>query len=194
MKFVAVIIGIITIFAGVYAFTADKRPAHSAMDMNTPKYTFTNLKNQPAPDFTLPSYDNQKYTLSKFRGKKVVLFFNEGIMCYPACWNQIAALGKDPRFNNNDVVTFSIVPDERNEWVEAVHKMPDLGKTTILLDVGTAVSAKYDTLNLESSMHRGSKPGHTYVLVDAKGIVRYTQDDMKMGVHNDELAQELEKI
>ncbi len=194
MKFVTVIIGIIAILVGVYAFTADKRPAHSTMDMNTPKYIFTNLKNHPAPDFSLPSYDGQKYTLSRFKGKKVVLFFNEGIMCYPACWNQIAALGKDPRLNNRDVVTLSIVPDERREWVEAVRKMPDLGKATILLDIGTAVSAKYDTLNLESSMHRGTKPGHTYILVDTKGIVRYTQDDMKMGVHNDELANELSKI
>lgn len=190
MKFYLLVAGIILAFVGLAIFGGRPKESHSSMQMNS----FATLKGKPAPDFSLPSYDGKTYRLSQFRGKKVVLFFNEGIMCYPACWSQIAALGKDSRFNSNDVVTFSVVPDERKEWVEAINKMPDLSRAIILLDFGTAVSAKYDTLNLESSMHRGSKPGHTYVLVDVKGIVRYTKDDMNMGIHNDDLARELIKL
>jgi len=190
MKFWLVLLGIILLLVGVAVFGEKPKPSPNEAQ----RVSFANLKGKPAPDFSLPSYDGKTYKLSQFRGKKVMLFFNEGIMCYPACWNQVAALGQDPRFNNDGVAAFSIVPDERREWVQAVRKMPELAQATILLDFGTAVSAKYDTLNLDSSMHRGSKPGHTYVLVDAKGIIRYTKDDAGMGIHDDELAQELSKI
>ncbi|MCP4425114.1 MAG: redoxin domain-containing protein [Chloroflexi bacterium] len=37
--------------------------------------------NPPAPDFTLPDFENKPVSLSDFRGKKnVVLIFNRGFM------------------------------------------------------------------------------------------------------------------
>ena len=147
-----------------------------------------------APEFSLSSYDGKQFILSQQRGKKVILFFNEGIMCYPACWNQMAALGSDPKLNSDQVVSVSIVNDQAEEWMQAVEKMPELGKGTILLDTDKKISQMYDMLNLSSSMHKGGMPGHTYLILDEQGIVRYTLDDPQMGIQNEVLVTELTKI
>ncbi len=156
--------------------------------------TFDNLSGKQAPDFTLEDYEGKKITLSSLKGKNVVLFFNEGLMCYPACWNQIAAFGKDKRFNNDITVTFSIVIDPKKNWKEALNKMPELASATVLYDSNRAVSQAYGILTLNSSMHRGQFPGHTYIIVDKEGIVRVARDDSQMAVRNDELLVEIEKL
>ena len=43
-------------------------------------------------------------------------------------------------------------------------------------------------------MHPGSLPGHTYVVIDKKGIVRYIFDDPNMGIRNDQLVAEITKL
>ena len=155
---------------------------------------FSALVGQPAPDFSLPSYQGNTVTLSQLRGKKVVLFFNEGLMCYPGCWNQITALTNDVRFSGDNVVALSIVTDPKEQWGTAVDKVPDLAKATVLFDTSGAVSRAYGVLNLPSSMHPGRLPGHTYVVVDAKGEVRFVKDDPAMGINNDELANDLAQL
>ncbi len=147
-----------------------------------------------APDFTLTSYDGKKISLGDYRGKKVVLFFTEGAMCYPSCWNQIAAFGKDSAFNNEDTLVLNIMVDTKNEWKKAVDKMPELAPATVLLDVSRNVSKEYGVLSLPSSMHKGQYPGHTYLILDKNGVVRFVKDDPQMAVRNDELKVELEKL
>ncbi len=153
-----------------------------------------NMVGKAAPDFSLQDQAYREFKLSSMRGKTVVLFFNEGIMCYPACWNQIAALGSDKRLNTDSIVSASIVADQPATWVEAFKKMPELNRGRILFDGDTSVSRTYGMLSLASSMHRGSKPGHTYVVVDAEGIVRYASDDPAMSIRNDELASQIGKL
>ncbi|MBI3984335.1 MAG: redoxin domain-containing protein [Candidatus Levybacteria bacterium] len=155
---------------------------------------FNSLLGKVAPNFNLKSYDDKEIELEKLRGKKVVIFFTEGLMCYPACWNQMAAFGQDSAFNNKDVVTLNIAVDNKNEWKDAVEKMPELAKTTVLFDNNRSVSNEYGVLTLASSMHKGQYPGHTYLILDRKGIVKFIYDDPQMGVRNDELKKELEKI
>lgn len=155
---------------------------------------FNALLGQPAPDFTLSSYDDNEITLSQQKGKKVVLFFTEGVMCYPSCWNQIAAFGKDEVFRNDDTVVFSVVVDTKNEWERAVKKMPELASSTILHDVSKNVSKDYGVLSLPSSMHKGQFPGHTYLILDKDGVIRFIKDDPQMAVRNDELKAELDKL
>jgi peroxiredoxin Q/BCP len=158
-----------------------------------PTVSFSGLVGQPAPDFSLTSYDGRTVSLTSLRGKTAILFFNEGLMCYPACWNQIAALGSDQALNNAKVTTASIVTDTPDEWAAAIKKMPAMGQETLLFDTAKTVSANYDTLNLPSSMHKGAKPGHTYAIVGPDGIVRYTFDDTNMGVRNDKLIDEIKQ-
>ena len=187
-----IILGILVL--GFVGFATISRPTTPSATNDQSANTYANLVGKPAPNFILPSYNGSAIALSSLLGKKVVLFFSEGIVCYPACWNQIAALGTDQDLNNDQVTTISVVPDKASEWITAVQRQPDLGKETLLLDSDVAISRSYGTMSLASSMHRGVKPGHTYVVLDQKGIVRYTYDDPTMGIQNDKLKQELNKI
>lgn len=191
MKFRIIMSVLIVSFIGLVVYNRLTGPKSEDTQA---KGNFGQLVGKSAPDFTLPSYNDTTVSLSSLRGKKVVLFFNEGIVCYPACWNQVAALGTDKELNNNRIATVSIVPDQRDMWVTAVKKQPDLGKETILLDTDLSASNSYGVLNLESSMHKAAKPGHTYVVLDQKGVVRYTYDDPTMGIQNDRIKKELGKI
>ena len=158
------------------------------------KIDFVEAVGQKAPDFELESIDGTTVKLSDYLGKNVVLFFNEGSMCYPACWNQIAELGNDSRFDTESIVAFSVVGDSKGQWLGIVSKSTNLTKSKILFDTAKKVSSDYDVLFTASSMHKGSYPGHTYFIIDKEGIIRYTKDDPSMAIRNNELAAELGKL
>ena len=170
---------------------------NSTNDHHKPQPTdstvFSNLLDKTAPDFSLESYDGSQYKLSDLKGKNVLLFFNEGLMCYPACWNQIAAFGKDKELADKALV-LNITTDSKDRWKEAVTKMPELSSAITVFDADRKVSNAYGVLKLESSMHRGQFPGHTYVLIDKEGVVRFIKDDVQMAVRNKELIAEVDKL
>lgn len=155
---------------------------------------FSSAVGKPALDFSLEGLDGNIVKLSDYRGKNVVLFFNEGQMCYPACWEQIKELGIDPRFNSSDTVAFSITVDTRKQWQKIAEDNPEYKDAKILFDTNGTVSSEYGILSLPSSMHRGSSPGHTYLVIDKEGIVRFTLDDPSMALRNDQLAAEIDKL
>src|SRR3989344_2152833 len=153
------------------------------------QFLFKTAVGKKAPDFTLTDLDGNQVSLSSLLGKNVVLFFNEGLMCYPACLDQVVELDK---LNQDSTEAYSVVVDSPKKWVDAQKDLPYLKGAKVLFDPGAKVSRQYDTLTLESSMHRGMYPGHTYYLIDEEGIVRYTFDDPYMGNRNKELAKEIE--
>ncbi|MDP2926736.1 MAG: redoxin domain-containing protein [bacterium] len=152
------------------------------------------LLDKPAPDFALTDKDGKTYSSNELRGKDVILFFNEGLMCYPACWNQIVALAKDERLKNTDTVVLSVVVDPLVEWQKAIKQMPELAEATVVFDKDAMVSKQFGMLTTASSMHYGSLPGHTFVLIDKKGVIKHVFDDPNMSIHNDQLVAELSKL
>lgn len=154
---------------------------------------FNSLVGKSAPDFILESYDGKKITLSELKGKNVILFFNEGLMCYPACWNQIAAFGKDTELAKKAVI-LNITADPKNNWKQATDKMPELTQAMVLFDSNRQVSQQYGVLTLPSSMHKGQFPGHSYVIINREGIIKFIRDDVAMAVRNQELAAEVDKL
>ena len=158
------------------------------------KLSFKKAVGEEAPDFSLESISGETITLSDYRGKMVVLFFNEGSMCYPACWNQIQEFTQDARFNKDDVEVFSLVIDSKKQWERIVSETQGFAGAQILFDTTRAVSVSYDVLSLTSSMHPGTIPGHTYFVIDTEGIIRYAFDDPNMAIRNDLIFSELSII
>ncbi len=164
----------------------------SAMSANSD--TLNSLIGKPMPSIELSDKNGKTFTAGDFKGKNTVLFFNEGLMCYPACWNQIVSFGSDERFNSGEIQAISVVVDSAKDWQTAIAKMPQLAKATTLFDTGASASRQLGMLTTNSSMHRGSLPGHTYVVVDKDGIVRYVFDDPNMAIANDSLFNKIQEL
>jgi peroxiredoxin len=155
---------------------------------------FASLLGKPAPEFSLKSYDGKTIELASFKGKNVLLFFSEGAMCYPSCWEQIDSLAKDKGFTQTNTTVLNIVVDSKTEWDGVVKQYPKLAGATVLLDSDRTVSTSYGVLTVESSMHRGQFPGHTYLIIDKEGTVRFQKDDPNMGLNNESLLAYLSKL
>ncbi len=155
---------------------------------------FQSLLGLPAPLFKLQSYDGREVDLASFRGKNVVLFFSEGAMCAPSCWDQINAFTKDSGFSKENTVVLVVVVDSKADWDGVVREDPKIAAATVLLDSDRKVSESYGVLTVDSSMHRGQFPGHTYVVVDKDGVIRYEKDDPDMRINNKELLANISKL
>lgn len=188
---------------GIFAIDSFKAKGNPASDDMTSMHapppaadnkTFQSLLNLPAPEFKLTSYDGREVNLNDFKGKNVVLFFSEGAMCAPSCWDQINAFTKDKEFESKNTVILTVVVDPKTDWAGVIKEDPKIASATVLLDSDKEISKKYGVLTVDSSMHRGQFPGHTYVIVDKEGIVRYEFDDVKMGVNNSQLLAQIGKL
>lgn len=172
----------------------DMNGMHSQPSAAIDDSQLNSLVGKSLPDIQLTDKDGKVYTTENFKGKYTILFFNEGMMCYPACWNQMAGFGSDIRFNANDIQAISVLVDPSKDWQRAIDKMPELAKAETLFDAGANVSKKLGLLTLPSSMHRGSLPGHTYIVLDKDAIVRYVFDDPNMAIANDMLFAKIEEL
>lgn len=202
------IIGIVA-FAVLFYFSGGDKSSvsNSAIENNTTidphghdttvdvsSESLNNLVGKLAPNFSFNDRDGKIYSQDTLRGKNTILFFNEGLMCYPACWNQIVAFSKDDRFKNDDISVLSVVVDPIKDWQQAINKMPELAQTTVVFDNNASASKAFGILSLPSSMHPGLFPGHTYAVIDKEGIVKYVFDDPAMGIRNDQLMEEIAKL
>lgn len=167
---------------------------HGGAGVTTDNTLLNSLVGKAMPLISLEDKDGKVYTPADLKGKNVVLFFNEGLMCYPACWNQMSAFGSDVRFNNDSTQAISIVVDPAKDWQKAIDKMPELAKTKTMFDIGANASKQLGLLTTDSSMHKGSLPGHTYIVIDKEGIVRYVFDDPNMAIANDMLSSKIEGL
>jgi peroxiredoxin len=126
-----------------------------------------------APTFTLPSSLGGKISLSDYAGKKnVLLYFQEGVMCSP-CWNQLEDIQKNyDKFKSLDVEVLTILVDPLNADIKESNKR---GINLPLLDDGNLSASKAYNV-LDYSMHPGSRPGHTFVLIGKDSNIIWKKD------------------
>lgn len=127
---------------------------------------------ETAPDINLTSTAGA-FKLADFRGQNVLLFFQEGVLC-EGCWTQMRdvesnwkdfqALGVDRVFQ----VTSDPLDASRQKLTQE-----GLGTPTIS-DPQLLVSRAYDTTAY--GMMGGSTNGHSFILVDRSGKIRWRAD------------------
>lgn len=147
--------------------------------------TTSSTTSTAAPDFTLPTTADTTVTLSKLRGKPVLLYFSEGAGC-GACIMQMTEIEK--RRADFDALGITVLPIVMNTKADITTDMQHYGATTpFLLDDGT-VSTAYGTLG--RGMHAGL-PGHSFVLIDAAGVQRWYGEYPSMWLSPDDLLTQV---
>ena len=121
-----------------------------------------------APGFTLTSTSGTRVSLAGYRGRDVVLYFNEGVGC-DACFYQMREFENHAAELSRAGIT--VVPIVMNPASEVGPQMAAFGiRTPYLIDATGSVSRGYGVLG--KGMHAGL-PGHSFVLVDARGTQRW---------------------
>lgn len=151
-----------------------------------------------APDFALPNVTGHpagaaSARLADYRGKRVLLYFHEGLGCQP-CWNQIRDLQNKPdllkSLGVDQLLTITTGPADL-----VAEKMAD-DKLTVpaLADPDLAVSRSYQAN--QYGMMGNDRDGHTFVLVGPDGRIQWRADyggtpNYTMYVAPDQLAADL---
>jgi peroxiredoxin len=126
-----------------------------------------------APAFTLAASTGGKISLSQYRGRSVLLFFQEGLTCQP-CWNQISNLEKHAAELRAAGIS-QVVSVTGDPVGQITQKTRDMGLSiSVLSDPGLTVSQQYHA-NSYGMMGAG-RDGHTFILVGPTGVIRWRAD------------------
>lgn len=126
-----------------------------------------------APGFTLASGGGKQVSLTQFRGRSVLLYFQEGLSCQP-CWDQIKDLENNQaalKAAGVDAVV-SITTDPAD--LIARKAADEVLSTPVLSDPDLRVSHAYNANKY--GMMGDMRDGHSFVLVGPDGIIRWRAD------------------
>lgn len=128
---------------------------------------------QAAPGFMLAASTGGNISLSQFRGKTVLLFFQEGLTCQP-CWDQITDLQKHAA--QLRAAGIGAVVSITSDPVGAITtKARDMGLTIpVVSDPNLAISQQYHANGY--GMMGASRDGHTFIVVGPDGTIRWRAD------------------
>ena len=128
-------------------------------------------------------------TSAGLRGKDVLLFFSEGVMCQ-ACFEQIQSLQqRSAELRKRGLTLVSITTDPPDALREAVQEYGI--ETPMISDESRAMSDAYGATG--QGMHPNTD-GHTFVLLDRSGHIRWRQDYTDMFIPPSRLFAEIPTI
>lgn len=166
---VIVFIGLIFLLILLIAFLSNDQSGSVKFDVGSPG------AGEVAPEIYLPATNGSTFDLSAYRGQKVLLFFQEGVMCQ-ACWTQLKDIEDNfKEFKNlgiDQIVTITTDP------IEPLKEMAHMNnfKTPLVSDQYVEVSSQYKT-NLYGMPGMGSNyNGHSFILVDEEGVIQWRRD------------------
>jgi peroxiredoxin len=143
----------------------------------------------PAPDFTLASTDGSEVTLSKLRGKNVLLAFFP-LAFTRVCTTEMCAFSEDLElFRRSGTAVLPISVDSVPSLKE--FKAKERLSVDLLSDFRRDVSRRYGTL-LEDKFFSG----RAYVLIDTAGMVRWTffEETPSTRRENEELLRQIQAL
>lgn len=128
-----------------------------------------------APDIELTTTAGEEFDLSSLRGKRVLLYFQEGIGCQP-CWDQLTDI--EPRMDEfralgiDEIATITTDPPDL-----LAQKVADEGiATPVMTDQNVIFSRAYATTDYAMAGMGPTFNGHSFVLVDEKGVIEWRAD------------------
>lgn len=137
-----------------------------------------------APAFSLPTTDGRTVSLASLEGSNVLLYFNEGVGC-DSCFSQLAEIEKSQA--RLDELGVTLLPFMPNPAPEVRKELARFGlRTPALIDTSLDVARAYDTLGRG---HHANLPGHSFILVDEAGTIRWRGDYPSMYVATAELLE-----
>ena len=157
----------------LYESSADTGSAASGSVSGYPHVSGEPGAGLAAPEFTLPASTGGQVSLSDYRARSVLLYFQEGLMCQP-CWDQIRDLEQNQAALRaagiDEVVSITTDPVDL-----IARKMADMGLSTpVLSDPTLEVSRAYTTN--QYGMMGTSRNGHSFVLVGPDGKIDWRGD------------------
>jgi peroxiredoxin len=176
-RITAVMVVVVVIFAVAVLYLV-YRGGSGATDSTAKGSGYAHVEGDPgagtqAPAFTLTSSDGSSVSLSDYRGRSVLLYFQEGLSCQP-CWDQIRDLEQNQaalRAGGVDAVV-SITTDPAT--LIGRKATDEKLSTPVLSDPDLAVSQAYDANKY--GMMGDMRDGHSFVLVGADGTIRWRAD------------------
>ncbi|MGH3845775.1 MAG: peroxiredoxin family protein [Pseudonocardiaceae bacterium] len=168
----AVVVLAVTVLYAVYQNSPSKR------DNAAGGSGYTHAAGKPGvgaltPAFTLASSSGTPISLADFRGKTVLLYFQEGLGCQP-CWDQISDLEHNQTQVKNAGVdaVVSITTDPANLIAQKV--TDEKLSTPVLSDPTLRVSRAYQANQF--GMMGDMRDGHSFVLIGPDGVIRWRAD------------------
>ncbi|WP_131746778.1 peroxiredoxin family protein [Frankia sp. Cppng1_Ct_nod] len=126
-----------------------------------------------APPIRLAATSGGQVDLAAYRGKTVLLYFQEGLSCQP-CWDQIRDL-EQSRSQLRAAGVDQLLSITTDPVGLLTQKVRDEGLSTpVLSDPDLAVSATYQANRY--GMMGTSRDGHSFILVDPDGKIRWRAD------------------
>lgn len=126
-----------------------------------------------APPIRLPTARGATFDLASYRGRTVLIYFQEGITCQP-CWDQLKDIEKNfDEFRGAGIDTLvSITTDPVDLLKQKVGDERLL--MPVLSDSSLAVSRAYDANRY--GMMGQDRDGHSFIIVGPDGRIRWRAD------------------
>lgn len=171
---IAVAVGVVVI-AGLYAiFSSSTSSSPAAGGSGAYPYAIGNPgPGEAAPPMRLPSTDGATFDLADFEGERVMLYFQEGVMCQP-CWDQLRDI--EARWDEFEGLGIDRVVSITSDPLDVLEDKVDLEglETPLLSDPGVEVSATYEAN--QYGMMGTSMNGHSVVMVGPDGTIEWRAD------------------
>lgn len=181
-KIAIAVAGGVIVLGAIFWATQENRQTEAAQAQSagqyrgTGKYVFQVGRPGPgeaAPPIRLAATTGETFDLASQRGRSVLMYFQEGIMCQP-CWDQMKDIEANiQQFRAAGIETIvSITTDPIDALKDKVAN--DGLKNAVLSDPNLAVSRTYDANSY--GMMGKSRNGHTFILVGPDGNIRWRAD------------------
>lgn len=166
-KMIAIVGAAVVVLAAIYWNSTRSEAGRFRFEVGDPG------PGEMAPPILLGSQATGTFDLAAQRGKTVLLYFQEGLMCQP-CWDQIEDIeGNLDEFRAlgiNQIVSITTDPAELLQQKRAADGI----KTPVYSDPDLSVSRSYST-NMYGMMGE-SRNGHSFILVGPNGRIQWRAD------------------